>query len=236
MLTLRNPITIAGLAATLLAAGAAANANSIVQSFNIPVQSPPNSQPISFQLFDSSLGALTSVTLELVVNGTAEVDLSNTTGSPQAFTNAFTSFGLNVSGPPAGSPPNPYISETLSANVASGVITGTTESFPGIPTHVDSGAVNIASTYWGSFEALGGGTSLTNLLFTSSNPSSGVTAPSGVGAGGSGTLGDSSSSLTLIYNYQGPTTPGTPEPGVWALFVASASVSIAGLRRRRAAK
>jgi hypothetical protein len=68
--------------------------------------------------------------------------------------------------------------------------------------------------------------------------SSGTGAFSGVGNsslffGGSATIGGT---LTLVYNFNGPTTPGTPEPGAWALLVATASVSVAGLRKRRMTK
>jgi hypothetical protein len=234
MLTLKNKLVASGLTAGLLAVTALAHANTVTQSFNIPNQ-PPGVQNIVYNLFDSNLGTLSSVTLELVLNGTANVTVFNTQSFSQSFTNAFTSFPLTVTGPPG---PTTFITTTLSANIPSGTVPGGGETFPGTPAHTDSGVINVPIIDWGSYQTPGGGVSLTDLVFTAGAASSGVTGPAdgSLGAGGGGTVGDPSSFLTLIYNFQPPASPGTPEPGAWALLVASGAVSVAGLRRRRAAK
>jgi hypothetical protein len=101
-----------------------------------------------------------------------------------------------------------------------------------------------------NWEDAGGTASGTDLVF--SVPSVGVfgnggpdLAYQGIGnIGGAQTYpgptpaaGTYTSQLILVYNYTIPPPPnGLPEPGTWALVFASASVSLVGLRRRRALK
>jgi len=234
MLTINNKLIASCLTIGLVAATALARATTITQSFNIPTQIP-GTQNIVYNLFDSNLGTLTSVTLELVLNGTANITVFNTQPFAQSFTNAFTSFPLTVTGPPG---PTTFITTTLSANIPSGVVPAGGETFPGNPAHTDSGVITVPVIDWGSYQFAGGGVSLTDLVFTAGSATSGVTGPAdgSLGAGGGGTVGDANSFLYLVYNYQPPASPGTPEPGAWALLVASGAVSVAGFRRRRAAK
>jgi len=214
MLTIKNKLVASGLAIGLMAAAASARATSVTQSFNIPLQ-PPGIQDISYQLFNSNLGALTSVTLELVLNGTADVVIF---GGPGSFTSATTSFALTVTGPPVG--PTTYITTSLSANIGAESVPSGGASFPGIPAHIDSGIITVPNIDWGSYQVSGGGTSLTDLVFTAGAATTTLFNASGpIGGGGNGNVGDPASFLTLIYNYQPPAAPGMPEPGAWALLV-----------------
>ncbi len=236
MLTMKNKLVAAGLSIGLLAGVSTARANTIVQSFNIPTQAP-GVDNFTYNLFNTNIGNLTSVTLELVLNATADVEIFNSSGSPQTFTNAFTSFPITVTGPPG---PITFITTSVSANIASGTTDSALEDqFPGTAGHTDSGIIPVSNTFWpGNYETAGVGTSAFPLTFTAGSASSGVTGPANgsLGAGGNGSVGDANSFLYLVYNYDPPAAPGMPEPGAWALLVASGAVSVAGLRRRRASK
>jgi hypothetical protein len=234
MLTTRNHIAIAGLTVGLLAVSAAVRASTITQVFNIPATATSFTAPFTYNLFDSTLGTLTGVTLDLTTSGTPTVDVLNFTGSAQPFT-AATSVPISVTGPPG---TTTYISSTLGTGTISGIVSASATVFPGEafngPTvNADSGPVPVLpNTIWpGNWEGVGLNTSTLHV-------NTGAETINGAGAtglffGGSAVVGGS---LTLTYNFNPPSTPGTPEPGAWALLVATASVSVAGLRKRRMTK
>jgi hypothetical protein len=232
---------MAGLTVGILAVTAGARASTITQSFNIPSQATAFSHSIDYSLFNSGLGTLTGVTLDLSTTSVVEIDVYNINLSPQAFTNAKATFPLTVTGPPGSTT---YITDTITAGPISGTANPATLSvgpppglvptetvFPGVPGNENSGVVPVPSADWvGNWEKPGGGLSVTDLVFSSGIGNYSGSANSGVFFGGSGSV---SGTLTLVYTYTAGTTP---EPGAWALLVASASVSLAGLRRRRMAK
>jgi hypothetical protein len=235
MLTVKKPLVLAGLAAGLVALCGTSRASSITQIFNIPTTAAPFTAPFTYNLFDSNLGMLTSVTLQLATTSTAEVDVfdTNPLGTDEPFTDATASFHLTVTGPPGAMN---YITDTITAGPISGTAAGpflNETKFPGVTGTDNSGLIQVLSPNWPvNYEAPGGGTAGSALVFSVGAGTFGGTATD-VAFSGSGTVGGT---LTLVYNYLPPATPGTPEPGTWALLFASASVSVAGLRRRRAAK
>jgi hypothetical protein len=233
MLTFGSQLRIAGLTVGLLAATAGAWADIITQTFNIPQQTTKFTYPIDYNLFDSSLGTLTGVTLDLATASSVEVDIVNTNATAETFINGTATFALTVTGPPASTT---YLSTSMTGGPVSGTANAASKTtFPGSVIDADSGAVPVPSADWPvNWEAPGGGVSLTDLLFSSDGGSFSGTETSGSGDLFFGGTGVVSGTLTLVYSYQPPS--GTPEPGAWALLVASATVSVAGMRRRRARK
>jgi hypothetical protein len=200
-------------------------------------------QDIGFNLFNSNLGTLTSVTLQLNMSGQANIIITNNTALPQLYTNASTYFPITVTGPPGSTTyiSTPGLGGAISAVSGGGFVGPGVTLIPGTSENYTSGVVDVASGDWSSFEAPGDGPSPFDLVFLGGTFTSGISAPGGVTVGGGGSLGGTSvgvgssatNTLTITYNYSA-TVPGMPEPGSWALFVAaSVSASFAGIRRRR---
>jgi len=232
--TMKNQLMVAGIAVGVLAASNAARATTITQSWNIPTVGTPITINEPYNLFNSNLGTLNSVTIQLILDGTADIQVFNSTGAPQTFTNASTSVPLSVTGPPT---VTTYISSTITASIPSGSVTSAPfTDFPGVAATFNSGLVGVPIIDWGSFAAFGGGASLFPLTFFGGAATSSITSVSGIGAGGSATVGDASSFLYLVYNYTPAVVTGVPEPGTWALLAASGCVSLMGIRRRRTVK
>jgi len=224
-----NKLASLGVAIGFLAATGAAKAQSVSQMFSFPTTSASFSLTHPFNLFDSSLGTLTSITIELATTGTANVTVGNSDSNPHNFTNAFVTLPLTVSGPPGSTT---LLSENLTANIASGVANPGNNTFPGVPATNDI-TNSIPSADFSSYETPpNGGTFI--ITVASASATSGGTEVGGSGDLGFGGNGNASGTVTLVYNYQGPV--GTPEPGTWALLFASGSISVLELRRRRARK
>jgi len=226
MLTNKNLIAVAGVLAGAFGVGQAASATDIVQHWDFLTTGALNTLE-TYQLFNQSIGTLTGVKFELVSATNAEVDIFNSNGPGQTFTNAHTSTTVSIAGPPSAFV---YVSETLNGNVASGTVNAPFTPFAGLVDNKDV-TDSVLATNFSHYQAIGGGTSGENLTLNITSPTSGVTAVAGIGAGGSATA---SGTLYLTYSYDSFST--TPEPGTWALVFASASVSLVGLRRRRATK
>lgn len=222
---------ILGIAAGLLAVGGLSQADTITQTLNIGTNAPSFTTNLPYNLFDSNLGTLTGVTVELTTASTATVTIANLTGTPQSYTNASAVFPLTVTGPPGSTT---YVSTSISATSAGGTVAPNSSVNIPVTGTSDSGAIpipNVPSTTWPTyFEAPGGGTDTFPFVFTASAGTYSVTGGDLL-VGGSGSVGGT---VTLVYTYQATGT--VPEPGTWALVVASAGVSIAGLRRRKIAK
>jgi hypothetical protein len=247
MLTSKNMLVVAGVSLGLLSGSVLAHADSSSQSFNIAPQNSASAPFVAdnfdFQLFNSSLGTLNSVTVELNVTASASLSVQNVTGSSASFTNGFSSFPITVSGPPVG--PTVYLTETaLLSGVADTLGPFASQTYSETPTVYDSGAVPVAGSLL-SFEAPGGGLSATDVTVAAGANTTGFTAnPSTFAAGGNGAFGGpvtagspTLNAITIVYNYTtNAQNSAVPEPGTWALLVASAGVSVAGLRRRRAVK
>jgi len=241
MLTKTKMKVAAGMVSIgLLACSAAVQATTITQVLNVPGGSNNNGNivnSIPYSLFNSTLGTLTGVTLELVTTDTVTSEVFNFSGSAQSVTNASAKFPLTIYGPPTTvSPPYDLTTYLSTTTITAGPYTGiAAEGGPDVlgsaSGNTDSGVVVVPSSDWpANWETPGGGSSSTDLVFASGSGSYTGNANSGVFFGGVASV---SGSFTLIYTYQPNLSFGTPEPGAWALLMASASVSLAGLRRRR---
>jgi hypothetical protein len=243
MLTLRKPLAVAGMVGVgLFSMNASVHATTITQLLNVPGGTNANTpfivNDIPYNLFNSSLGTLTSVTLELTTTDTVSSEVVNINSTPEVVTNASASFPLTIYGPPTTtSPPYDLTTYLATTTITAGPYTGI--AAPDFATTVmgtqggttDSGIVPVPMADWlGNWETPGGGVSGTNILFASGAGNYLGSAGSGVFFGGVASV---SGTLTLIYTYQ---SNGTPEPGALALLLASASVSLVGIRRRRAIK
>jgi len=241
MLSIYKVFKAAALAAGIVVTAGTAKANTITQLFGIPTQDVSFAQGFTYQLFDTNLGTLTGVSIRLQTTSTAEIDIFNSTGSPISFSNANASFPLTVTGPPGATT---YISETVVAGPISGVANPGPNAFPGLSSTNDSGFVAVPNVDWAlNFEAAGGGPSTPQQVIVTAGPGtySGTSAP-GLLFGGSAQVSGTFDTppfglvgVTLVYTYTSG-TPGAPEPGTWALVIATGSVSVLGLRRRRALK
>ena len=224
MLKLKG-LFLAGLGVMALASTTFAKADTITQHWSF-TNNGSASDSFDYNLFNSNIGTLTGVRFRLVDSNTATVQVFNGTASPQSFTNASTSATVNISGPPSA---HQYISDTVSATVASGVAAVGLNSYPGVTANHDV-TQSVLPIDFGNYQAAGGGVVTDALVETTSAYSSTVTSVGGVFGGGTGTI---NADLYLYYDY---TTSATPEPGTVALLLASASVSVVGIRRRRNAR
>ncbi len=181
-------------------------------------------------MFDTNLGTLTNVRYELVSDTNAVLNVYNFNTNPEIFLNAHTTSNITVTAPPA---THLYFNTSLSGSVASGIVGSMVGPVPGqnnyngLTDHQDISA--LVSTPFTGYFAPGGGLSpiLQSINLHLSDATSSGTAGSGVGFGGSSTT---SGTLYLRYDF---TSSRTPEPGTWALVIASASVTLAGVGRRR---
>ena len=244
MRTIKSLFVVAGVTTIALAAlSANAHATTITQVLNVPGGSNALTSIVSnipYNLFDSTLGTLNSVTLELVTTDTVNANVFNSNGTPGAITGLTASFPLTIYGPPATlSAPFDLTTYLATSTITAGPFSGTAAPFSqttiGSSTGTtDSGVVNVPALDWnGNWETPGGGGSATDIVFASGSGQFAGGGPSGVFVGGNATV---TGTLTLIYNY----TPRGPYRNAGARNMgscfASASVSLAGLRRRRARK
>jgi len=229
MISRRVSLTLAAVAGLGLVIGRGADAQIIVQTFTVPSTAVPWNPPVGFNftynLFNSTLGVLDSVTLQLATSITAEVDVFNETGTgPQTFTNATASIPVTITAPDG---------ITGSATGVAGPISGTAlpgfNAFPGLPANANN-TQNIPMADWlGFYEGVGMSTGIINASSLAGTYSG--TSVSGVGFGGSAVA---SATITLTYVYQ---IAGTiPEPGATTFLAAGVLGSMGMIVRRRRRK
>lgn len=222
----------------LFGAADAVRADTITQIFNVPNQQASFTAPYTFNLFDTNLGTLTDISVELATTTTASLTVANlslfgSTG-PLTFDNGSADVIMSVTGPPGSTLLLPAVHVTSIVPTGTTLALDTIQTFPGTTVTNDTGPLSIAPALFGGFEASGGGSVTDGLNFSADAGS--------IFANGDPLLfysasGEASGQLTLVYTYTAPQPPvATPEPGTWALVFASASVSVAGLRKRRALK
>jgi hypothetical protein len=202
MTALRRIFTATALVAM---ASSAAMADSISFSHTTVSQEAPFIDTFSIPGFDTSLGTLNSVTIQLAYTTTAELDVFNATGVPQAFTEGYASSPLTLNG---------LDGLSLTTNAVAGPIDGVANPgetpFPGLS---GGGTLTItvpdsdfsafemppaASTY--SVEGAAGsfnGSSVAGVFFGGSASAGGVT--------------------TVTYDYGAPIAS-VPEPTAMALL------------------
>jgi hypothetical protein len=173
--------------------------------------------------FDTNLGALTGITIDLVSTGTANVSVINISGSANTFSDATVSIPLTVSGP-AGITP-------LVTITGDGPVAGTVGSgfgpyiFTGVPT-TSSATENVDAGLFSEFESVG-----PVALNFSAAAETGTFGGSGTGVLFSGT-GDISAVTSITYTYTPNTV--TPEPAL--LGVVSLCLGGVVLFRRKSLK
>jgi hypothetical protein len=219
MLTKRTSLSLAALVGVGLAVGSGASAQIITQTFNVPTTAVPFSDTFTFNKFNTNLGVLGLVQLNLVGTITAEVDVFNTTANPLAFTNATATIPITLTAPDT----------VISSNAVAGPINGTANpgfnAFPGIPASVNQTAT-ISSIFYPDYEGPGLGTG-TLTSAASTGTFSGSSLP-GLDFGGSATVAET---ITLTYEYQSAGT--IPEPGTVTFFAAGVLGSLGMVIRRR---
>ena len=215
---------------TLLFAGLAVVANADVtatQTQSVPLTNTNVNTNFTFNKFDTTLGTLSSITIDL--NGTA-VATGTITNVTSAGNFEFDSSTTTTLSRPGGVV---TLITVLPFQAEFKTLTGPSDpalpySYPTNSGTADSGAVVFSG---GSDLTLFSGTpGSTILLPFSARGTSGISGPgtitSQVSTKGSGFA-------TLFYTYTPASTTTTPEPGTWAMLVAGASTGLVALRRRR---
>jgi len=223
MITRSISLSLAALVGLGLAIGTSANAQVIVQTFTIPTQSVPFNINFTFNKFDSSLGTLGLVQLDLATSITAEVDVFNSTNTPQNFTNDTASIPVTLTGPGPVTETATATAGPINGTVPAGPVVG---AFPGITANANN-SLNINPLLWiPNYEGVGPGTGTLNASSTSGSYAG--TANTGVFFGGSATAGGT---ITLRYFYQPAGT--IPEPGTTTFLAAGVLGSLGMVLRRR---
>jgi hypothetical protein len=220
MITKRVSLTLAAIVGLGLAIGPGARAQVIVQTFTIN-SGTPISDTFTFNLFNTALGALDSVTIALNSTVTATVDVFNSSSIPQPFTNAQASIPITLNAPDG-------ITDTVTA--VAGPINGIAP--PGISSYSALPVpANFSQTLpLGDFPAyeFPPGTSTGTFTVTSTAGNYSGSANSSVFFGGSAT---DVGTITITYLYAPAGT--VPEPGATTFFAAGVLGTLGMVIRRR---
>jgi len=202
----------------LACAAASVQGATITQTQSYGPSTVPFSTTKLFNLFDSNLGTLTSVEVILNTTATAEVDIFNITGIPQAFTGATATVPVTATGPGGAS-----ASTAPTAGPFSGTANPGLNSFPGLT----ASAMGTSFPSVAPYEAPSGGINLVTLTVAGVNGNYSGSAAPGVFFGGSATA---SGTVQLIYTY----TSTVPDGGVTLALLGSALTGLAFARRKSA--
>ena len=196
-----------------------------VQSFShtTATGTAPFTDNFSLPAFNTALGTLTSIELNLSTSSTAEVDIFNNTGTSQAFTNATSAVPVAVGGPAGVSTSQSLVAGPLAGTAPTGFnaykgITGTASTSAFVP------AANFAA-----YEAPPSNSNLA-FVFNGQNGAYSGTAAPGVLFGGNASVGGTTQ-IIYTYTVATPPTPSVPEPAAFTIL----GLGIAGLSmvRRR---
>jgi hypothetical protein len=217
--TAKGLLTGAILSATLIAGTGSAQAALVTYTNNFTLS---GSTPYSFTLnsFDSTLGALTDITLTTTTNITPQVQLINFTNATQSFTNAqsTTNFQLTVPG------------QVVTASASTGVISSGVvipppffvTTFSGSPVS-QTQTIHLASAIWNNYL----GVNPLSLQAVLSNFKSSASFASGtLGVGGNGLA---NGAVTIAYTYNAVPTP--LPAAAWLL--GSGLLGLVGMRRKQ---
>ena len=186
----------------------AAQAAVITQTYNFtPAPEPvPYDWNFTFNSFDTSLGTLTGVQVNQILNVTAEVDVFNSTSSAKSFTNATASVPVTLTGP------NPTFTLTTTGITTpiSGIANPGFNTFPG-QTGSTSGSISDPNL---SIYALGAPVPQSWTASGGNGTFSG-TSSNGVFFSGNASAGGS---VTLIYTYTPTTTSSSTVPEPTTIF------------------
>ena len=189
----------------LAAMSVSASAATVSFSHTSATAAAPFTDVFTLQKFDTTLGTLTGILINFATSTTAEVDVFNSTGVSQTFTNATATIPLTLTGP----------ATSVTVSPSAGPVNGTANpgfnAFTGITSSPAPSNTNVPS---GSFSLYSGPGFSTNSFSVAAGAGtfSGNAVP-GVFFGGSATAGAVSS---ITYTYSAPT--GTPEPATMGLL------------------
>jgi PEP-CTERM motif len=204
------------LAAAALMAGVAAPASALSITGSCGTASGPTelggaAGAFSCTLFDSTLGTLNSMSLEIQGSITGSITLQNGSNSPQNMSG--TTQVSFVAGALAGfSLASPLFTASFGTGLQS-VPAGATVSF-GPLNASGSTAVMLNNTNLAPYQAAGGG-----LFGVSGSTLSGLSISGGGGFGGGSNATSASLTAAVSYEYDAVVKPPIPEPGTWALAV-----------------
>lgn len=221
-------LTSLATALFLVTASGAASAAFVDYSASIPSGAVPYVSPYVFSLnkFDSSFGTLTGITLTLVSNINAEVDVFNSTGIAQNFTSASAALPITVTSTTADTT---SVTATATASTGSGIAAVGFNAFPGL-TSTATALFNVAASNFSNYIGTSGQTVAFNATAGTGNYS-GSAAP-GVFFSGSGSAGGN---FTIRYTYDEPSVSAVPLPAAAWLMVSGIGAFGAAARRRKVA-
>ncbi len=187
----------------------------------------PSSESLSFAQFDSSLGTLTGISIQLTGSANSVLAFANNSTSAIPFTNGTSSTDFSLMGTGFSTDSSPVLTES----VASGSMNGSAASPAPVFTYFSgtSSAVTLFGTVSGANLAAyrGTGTATVTAGFGSATSSASFTSPGGSLFAGVGGGGQASGDVTVTYTYAPVPLPGA----VWLLV--SGIVGLSGLARRK---
>ncbi len=201
------------LAAAALLAGVAAPASALSITGTCGSLSGPTelSGAFSCTQFDSALGTLNSMSLEIQGLSTGSITLQNGSNSPQNMSGT-TQVSFYADALAGFSLASPLFTASYGTGVQS-IPAGATVVFGPLNAGGSTGAM-LNNTNLAPYQAAGGG-----LFALSGSTLSGLSISGGGGFGGGSAATSASLTAAVSYEYDTVVKPPIPEPGTWALAV-----------------
>ena len=174
-------------------------------SGSFPSEETPFTTDVPLSTFNTTLGSLTAVSIELITIASANVRVTNTSGTSQPFTNAHASVPVTVTGPDGAN-----TDTTTTAGPYGGSAPPGSTTIPGTPQNLHS-TVSVVSADFTDYENPPSGI-LATFVVTGSTGSYSGNGGSVVTFGGSAVA---AGSVIVTYSY---TTSSVPEPASMALL------------------